>query len=105
MFFPLSILDICMSKQFVQKSFDLILLINNYYFEELAIKYMHKSFTVLLYYESLKQFSAESSVLSSQKNNWRFKQQMQYIALILNNRPSLHLPNSILKTLQYRFIN
>ena len=54
-----------MIKQFVQKSFDLILLMNNYYFEELPIKYMHKSFTVLLYYEteSLKQFSAESSVV------------------------------------------
>jgi len=51
-----------MSKQFVQKSFDLILLINNYYFEELPIKYMHKTFTEL-YYESLKQFSAESSVV------------------------------------------
>ena len=49
MFFPLSILDIhvCISKQFGQMSFDLILLINNYYFEELPIKYMHKMLTVL----------------------------------------------------------
>jgi len=48
MFFYLSNLDICMSKQFVQKSFDLILLINNYYFEELPIKYMQKTFTLIL---------------------------------------------------------
>jgi len=36
-------LDFCMSKQFVQKSFDLIHLKNNAYFEELQIKYMHKT--------------------------------------------------------------
>jgi len=35
-----------------------------------------------------------------QKNDWRLKQQMQYIAHVLSNRPSLHLLNSILKTLQ-----
>jgi len=43
MLFPLSIftVDFCMSKQFVQKSFNIIILINIYYFEELPIKYMH----------------------------------------------------------------
>jgi len=54
-----------MSKQFDQKSFDQIFLINIYYFEELPIKYMHNTFTVmrLYYFESLKKFSAESSVV------------------------------------------
>jgi len=80
-----------MSKQFVQKSFDLILLIDNFYFEELPIKYMHKTFTVLLW-----QFETVlSRIFRSQKTDWRFKQQMQYIAHILGNRPLLHLPNSI----------
>ena len=88
-----------MSTQFVQKSFDLILLINNYYFEELQIKYMHKTLTVLIW----KFKTILSRIFRSQKNDWRFKQQMQYIVHILSNRPSLHLPNlpnSFLKTLQ-----
>jgi len=92
-----------MSKQFVQKSFDLVLLINNYYFEELPIKYMHKMFSVLLdLYESLKQFSrdsTESSVVKITIGDLNSKCST-LLAHILRNRPSLHLPNSILKTLQ-----
>ena len=85
-YFLYPFIDICMSKQFVQKSFDQILLINNYYFEELPIKYMHKTFTVLLW----KFETFLSRIFRSQKNDWRFKQQMQYIAHIylLSNRPS-----------------
>jgi len=101
MFFPLSFFRHLHEHQFVQKSFDLILLINNYYFEQLPIKYMHKWFTVLLW----KFETALSKIFRSQKNDWRFRQQMQYIAHKLSYRPSLHLPNSILKTLQIYYLN
>jgi len=57
---------------------------------------MHKTFTVLLW----KFETVLNRIFRSQKNDWKFKQQMQYIAHILSNGPSLHLPNSIFKTLQ-----
>ena len=72
-------------------------------FEELPIKYMHKMFSVLLdLYESLKQFSrdsTESSVVKITIGDLNSKCST-LLAHILRNRPSLHLPNSILKTLQ-----
>ena len=56
---------------------------------------MHKTFTVLLQkFETVLSRIFRSETVG-QKNDWRFKQQMQYIAHILSNRPSLHLLNSI----------
>ena len=97
-----------MSKQFVQKSFDLILLIKNYYFEELPINYMHtsKTFTVLLWkFETVLSRILRSQTVG-QKNDWRFKQQMQYIAHILSNRPYITFTKfNFLKTLQIYKLN
>jgi len=65
---------------------------------------MHKTFTVLIQkFETVLSRIFRSQTVG-QKNDWRFKQQMQYIAHILSNRPSLHLLNSILKK-HYRFLN
>jgi len=56
---------------------------------------MHSTFTVLLQkFETVFSRIFRSQTVG-QKNDWKFKQQMQYIAHILNNRPSLHLLDSI----------
>ena len=82
-----------MCKKFVQKGFNLILLTNTFF---LIITYQIHALNVY-YCESLKLFSVESSAV---------KQLAKRTIGDLNskcsthNRPSLHLPNSILKTRQ-----
>jgi len=61
---------------------------------------MHKTFTVLLWKFETVLSRIYRSQTAGQKNDWRFKQQMQFIAHTLSNRPALHLLNLILKTLQ-----